>query len=104
MDRESVEAVRNHRAGRTSRLVVGPEHEVVDQELRAAAEQIRQRAVLVRLESVLLIDPDPRQRLALLRQFVAAAREFLLGLEQIEPCVRAILPEYQSCVIRCSWF
>src|SRR6202165_1893276 len=36
----AVEAVRDRRAGRTPCLVVGPEHEVVDEELRASSEEI----------------------------------------------------------------
>jgi hypothetical protein len=36
-DHETVEAVRDRRAGRTSSLILGPEHEVVDEELAATA-------------------------------------------------------------------
>ena len=44
--------------------VVGPEHEVVDAELRAPSEEVCQRgAPFIGLESVLLVDPDPRQLL-----------------------------------------
>src|SRR5437667_1231870 len=83
---EPVEAVRDRRAGRTPRLVVGPEHEVVDEELRAPSEEVCQRgAPLVGLESILLVDPNPRQLLPPLRQLVAAPRELLLRLEQLEP-------------------
>src|SRR5207247_2312718 len=61
VDDGAVEAIGNRRAGRTPRRVVGPEHEVVDEELRAPPEEVRQRgAPLVGLESVLLVDPDPR--------------------------------------------
>jgi hypothetical protein len=68
------------------RLVVGPEHEVVDKKLRAAAEKIRQRGVsFIGLESVVLVDPDPRQLLPLPHQFVAAPRVLLLRIEQFEP-------------------
>src|SRR5204862_8262594 len=74
------------RARRTPRRVVGPEHEVVDEELRAPSEEVRQRgAPLVGLEPILLVDPDPRQRLPPPRQFVAAPRELLLTLEQLAP-------------------
>jgi hypothetical protein len=86
VDDESVEAVRDSRAGRTPRRVVGPEHEVVDEKLRAPSEEVCQRgAPLIGLESVLLVDPNPRQFLPPPRQLVAAPRELLLRLEQLEP-------------------
>jgi hypothetical protein len=53
-----VDDVRDRRAGWTPRSVVGPEHEVVDEELRASAEEVCQRGVpLIDRESVLLVDP-----------------------------------------------
>ena len=86
VDDEAVEPVRDRRAGRTPRRVVGPEHEVVDEELRAPSEEVCQRgAPLVGLESILLVDPNPRQLLPPPRQLVAAPRELLLRLEQLEP-------------------
>src|SRR5438874_1986445 len=86
VDDRAVEAVRDRRAGRAAGGVLGPEHEVVHQELRAPAEQIRQRgAALVGLEPVLLVDPDPRQLLPLPGQLVAAPGQLLLSLEQLEP-------------------
>ena len=92
VDGEAVEPVRDRRAGRTSRRVVGPEHEVVDEELRAPAEEVRQRgAPFVGLESVLLVDPDPRQLLPPPRQLVAAPRQLLLLLEQRRAGLSAIL-------------
>jgi hypothetical protein len=66
-----VEAVRNRRAGRTPCRVVGAEHEVVDEELRAPSEKVRKRsAPLVGLEAILLVDANPRQLLPSPRQFV----------------------------------
>src|ERR1700745_302395 len=83
---EAVEAVRDRRAGRTPRRVVGPEHEVVDEELRAPSEEVCQRgAPCIGLESVLLVDPDPRQLLSPPRQLVAAPCQLLLRLEQLQP-------------------
>src|SRR6202040_3406551 len=86
--------------------VVWPEHEVVDEELRAPTEEVRQRgASLVGLESVLLLDPDPRQLLPSPRQLVAAPRELLLRLEQLEPrceplltCPGHVLPHRASLI------
>ena len=61
---QAVETVRDRRAGRTPRRVVGPEHEMVDEQLRAALEQVRQRgAPRVGLESIFLVDPNPWQLL-----------------------------------------
>ena len=90
---EAVEPVRDRRAGRAARRVVGPEHEVVDEELRAPLEEVCQRgAPLVGLESILLVDPHPRQLLPPPRQLVAAPRQLLLRLEQLEPRCEPLLP------------
>ena len=43
------------------------------------------RVPRVGLEAVLLIDPHPRQLLALSRQLVAAPRQLLFGREQLQP-------------------
>src|SRR5207247_5400459 len=86
VDDAAAQPVRDRHAGRTPRRVVGPEHEVVDEELRAPSEEVCQRgAPLVSFESILLVDPDPRQLLPSPRQLVAAPRELLLRLEQLDP-------------------
>src|SRR6266511_1786795 len=86
VDDGAVEAVRDRRAGRTPCLVLGPEHEVVDEELRTSSEEIgEERRALVGLEAVLLVDRNPGQLLPLARQFVATPRQRLLGLEQLHP-------------------
>jgi hypothetical protein len=83
---EAVEAVRDRRAGRAARRVLGSEHEVVHEELRAPSEQVRQRSVtFVGLEAVVLLDPDPGKLLPLSSQLVAPPGQILLGLEQLEP-------------------
>src|SRR5262249_3860315 len=92
MRHEPVEAVRDRRAGRTARLVVEPEHEVIDEELRTRAEEVCQRgAPFIDLESVLLVDAPPRQLLPPPRQLVAAPRPLLLRLEQLEPRCQPLL-------------
>jgi hypothetical protein len=59
---------------------------VVDEELRAPLEKVCQRgAPLVGLESIYLVETNPRQFLPPPRQHVAAPRELLLRLEQLEP-------------------
>ena len=101
---DPVEAVRDRRAGRAAGSVVGPEHEVVDEELRAPSEEIRQRgAPLVGLESILLVDPHPRQLLPPPRQVVAAPRELLLRLEQLEPGREPLFTCPGSVLRHCSW-
>src|SRR6266576_918744 len=78
----AVEAVRRRRAGRTARRVVRPEHEVVDDELRAAVEQLRQRAfAILGVEAVLLLQRDPRELTALPGDIVAEPRVLLLANE-----------------------
>src|SRR5258707_7050226 len=86
VDGEAVEPVGDRRTGGTSRLEVGPEHEVIDKELRAPFEKFGEgRFYFVGLESVFLVVPHPRPFLAPLRQFVAAPRERLLLREQLQP-------------------
>jgi hypothetical protein len=69
---EAVEAIDHRRAGRAPRLVIRSEHEVVDEQLRAAVKQFRRRSgAIVRVEAVLLLDPDPGQLAPLPRQVVA---------------------------------
>src|SRR5436309_9654344 len=73
VDHRAVEAIGNRGTRRTAGRVVGPEHEVVDEELRAPSEEVCQRgAPFIGLESVLLVDPDPWQLLTSPRQLVAA--------------------------------
>src|ERR1700688_2518712 len=86
MNGDAVESVRDRRAGRTSCLVVGPEHEVVDDKLGAPLEEICQRgAAFIGLESIRLVDATPGQFLPPLHQFVAAPLQLLFRLEQPEP-------------------
>src|SRR5690349_4641425 len=86
VNREAVEAVGDRRAGGAARGEVGPEHEVVDEQLRAPPEQAGQRRrSLVGLEPVLLVDPEPGELLALPRHFVAVPRQLLLRIEQLQP-------------------
>jgi hypothetical protein len=83
---EAIEAVRDHRARRAPGLVVGPEHEVIDQQLRTPRKEIGERsAPCLGFKAVRLVDLDPWQRLAAARQLVAAPREFLLRCKQLEP-------------------
>ena len=81
----AIEAVGDRRASRAAGGVLGPEHEVVDEQLRVACKEVGQRGVAVLgLEAVVLLDLDPGQPLALLGDGVAAPDQVLLGLEQLE--------------------
>src|SRR5258708_33287515 len=86
VDDGPVDPVRDGGAGRTPCRVLGPEHEVIDEELRTSSEEIGEgRCALVCLEAVLLVDSNPGQLLPRPRQFVATLRQRLLGLEQLQP-------------------
>src|SRR5207302_7363801 len=64
---------------------VGPEHEVVDEQLAPPVEQVGERAAPVGgVELVGLVDAHPRQCPALPAQLIASARQLLLRLEQLE--------------------
>src|SRR5216684_4306568 len=64
VDNGAVEAVRDRRAGWTPCHVLGPEHEVIDEELGASSEEIGEGCcALVGLEAVLLVDSNPGQLL-----------------------------------------
>src|SRR5260221_1757295 len=81
---EAIEAVGHRRVDRASRLVGRSEHEVVDQELGAAVEELGQGAgPVVGVEPVVLLDRDPRQLAALARQLVRHPGVLLLALEQL---------------------
>src|SRR5262245_6794090 len=81
----STEAIGDSGAGWAPRLVVRSEHEVVDEELRTSPEEVLQPgAPFIRVKSVILFDPNPRQFLPPSCQLVAAPRQFLFRLEQVE--------------------
>ena len=76
MDRVRVEVVRDRRADRAAGRVVRAEHEVVDEQLRATVEQLRERLGPVGgLEAVVLLDRHPGKLPALPRQLLVAAGE-----------------------------
>src|SRR5450755_3590385 len=86
VDDGAVEAVRDRRAARAPCCVVRAEHEVIDEQLRASGEEIREgRCAGVGVEAVFLVDSNPGQLLALPRQFVATSRQRLFGVEQLQP-------------------
>src|SRR5262249_36358285 len=59
--------------------LAGPHHEMLDEELAAAVEQIGERHLSVRpIENVLLLHLDPREVAAFAGQAIAEPRELLL--------------------------
>jgi hypothetical protein len=63
--------------------IAGTEHEVVDQQLGAAVEQLGQGpGAVVGVEAVVLVDRDPGQLPALAGQLVAGPGVGLLALQQ----------------------
>src|SRR5690348_12010633 len=78
------ECVRDRGTDRTAGRPTRPEHEVVDKQLGAAVEKVREglRAVLS-LESVVLLDRDPGQLAPLPGELVAAPGELFLLLQQL---------------------
>jgi hypothetical protein len=77
---DTVEVIGDQGASGASPALVGEpesvtEHEVVDHELRAPSEELCQGgAALIGLESVRLVDSNPRQFLSPPREFIAAPR------------------------------
>src|SRR5262249_38173014 len=107
MREDPVEAVGDRRARRAPAGKIRSEHEMIDEELGASTEEVRERsAPVIGLESIRLADAHPRQLLPAPRQLVALARERLLGLEQLEarreplfPCPGLVL-RHHSCLLR----
>src|SRR5258708_31545425 len=59
---------------------------MIDEKLRAALEEVRKQSLpLVGVEPVVLVDADPGQFLAPLRELIALPRQRLFRIEQLEP-------------------
>ena len=83
VDPRSVEMVGEERAARTSFFPSRTQHEVIDDQLAAAVEQVGQRYFAVRaVEDVLLLYPLPRHLAALTAQLIAQPRELLFLSQQ----------------------
>src|SRR5690242_6084588 len=68
------------------------EHEVVDEQLRAAVEELRERLrPFARFERVLLLDRHPGQLAAPARELVPSARMLLLCDEQLPACGQPVV-------------
>jgi hypothetical protein len=83
----AVEVVGDHRAPDAAGVPVGAEHEVVDEQLRASVEELREGlGPVVGLERVRLVDSHPWQLAAHARELVAAPGVFLLEPQQLNAC------------------
>src|SRR5258708_830126 len=92
-----VEVVRPERARRASFLPVRAEHEVVDDKLALAGEEVGERLLPVRaVEDVVLLDLLPRQLLAFGRERVALLGEGLLAGEQALACLQPFVVRYDA--------
>jgi len=79
----AVEMIGQERAAWAARRPARAEHEMIDDELAAAGEQVGQGpAPMRRIERVALLDPHPRQREPLRVHLVAQAHRLLLLGEQ----------------------
>src|SRR5207244_939449 len=88
----AIEGVGPGRADRAAGRVVRAEHEVVDEQLRASVEELRQPLwTVLGLEGVLLLHPHPGQLAALAGEVVAAPRQLFLSLEQCVACSEPFL-------------
>ena len=88
----AVEAVGDRRARRAAGLVLRPQHEVVDEELRAAGKQVREGCgATLGLEGVFLVDAHPRQLASFPRELVTPARVLLLRLQQLTARLQPLL-------------
>src|SRR5262249_45091181 len=80
---DAVHAVGDRRARRTTRRVGRAEHEVIDEELRAAIEQLGEDLLArLGLETILLLELDPGQLAARPGELVAEPGMLLLTREQ----------------------
>src|SRR5437763_384492 len=87
--REVADLVDEHRAAVAARVLVRPEHEVVEEQLTASLEEVGQARLSVRaVEDVVLVDPDSRQPAALGGERVACPGGFLfLGKKRVVRCL-----------------
>src|SRR5262249_14116193 len=94
MDADALEIVSPERAALAGRLPVRMEHEVVDDELRLAAEELAQLHLAGRPVEDIVLDPDPGEIAALGAERVARPRERLLVLQMLDALVEPFVARY----------
>jgi hypothetical protein len=88
MDQRALHLVATERTANTALLPLRPEHEVLDDELAAAGEQVGERLLAIGpVEHIALVNLDPGQLAALARQLVMCPKmRFLLGEQRAARC------------------
>src|SRR5690606_12324954 len=93
----AVEVVGEERAAVAAFLPAGAVHEVVDDQLAVAAEQLGERLAAVgAVELIGLVDPDPGQRTALGAELVALAGEGLFPQQVLAARAQPFFPRYHA--------
>src|SRR5207245_4146423 len=100
-DANVVDVIEFERASDTALGPARTEHEVLDDQLAASVEQIRERLLAVRsVEHVLLLDLDPREIATLAAQSVAKSSEFLFLGQQFLASGKPLVSRYDP-VLHC---
>ena len=107
MHQRAVEVIGEEGAAGASRLPIRPEHEMIDDELAAVAEEIGEAfAPFGRIETVVLVNLDPGQRPALRIQAIARPGVFLFSRQQRAARLQPLLARYHGIfhvdLLRCS--
>ncbi len=95
MDIRAVEMVSKERAARAARFPARTQHEMVDDELVAAVEQVVAR----RVEYIILLHLHPRQITTLATQIVARPGEGFFGGEMRLALLEPILVRYDAVIV-----
>jgi hypothetical protein len=90
--RDSIEAIGDGRAVGATGLIVWSEHEMIDQKLRAPAEEVcERRAPFVRFEPIVFVDSHPRQFLPVTSYLISSVRQVFFFHKQLLPCRNPLL-------------
>src|SRR2546427_5497016 len=92
-----VDVIREERAAPAAFLPLRREHEVVDDELAPAVEEVGERLLTVRpVEDIARLHADPGEPASLRAQLIAAPRDFLLLLEELLPGDEPLVARHDS--------
>jgi hypothetical protein len=91
----TIDVIGEERAARAALFPVGPEHEVIHDQLAAAVEQLGERLFAVRaVEGVLLVDFHPGQLASLARERITLTCERLLLCQMFAPRLQPLLARH----------
>jgi len=100
MDIRAVEMVSKERAARAARFPARTQHEMVDDELVAAVEQVGERLLAARrVEYIILLHLHPRQITTLATQIIARPGEGFFGGEMRLALLEPILVRYDAVIV-----